>query len=52
MLRGSRWVVVLAKASQEAQAMALAEKERFRHYIVADAEDAPPNPDLTACWPS
>jgi len=45
VLRGSRWVVVLAKPSQEAQAMALAEKERFRHYIVAEAEDAPLKPD-------
>ncbi len=45
VLRGSRWVVVLAKSGQEAQAMALAEKERFRHYIVADAEDAPAKPD-------
>ena len=45
VLRGSRWVVVLAKPSQEAQAMALAEKERFRHYIVAEAEDAPHKPD-------
>ncbi|MFW9616547.1 ATP-binding protein [Aquabacterium sp.] len=45
VLRGSRWVVVLAKSGQEAQAMALAEKERFRHYIVADAEDAPTKPD-------
>ncbi|MGC4061158.1 MAG: AAA family ATPase [Aquabacterium sp.] len=45
VLRGSRWVVVLAKPSQEAQAMALAEKERFRHYIVAEAEDAPAKPD-------
>ena len=31
--------------AQEAQAMALAEKERFRHYIVAEAEDAPAKPD-------
>ena len=45
VLRGSRWVVVLAKPGHEAQAMALAEKERFRHYIVADAEDAPAQPD-------
>ncbi len=45
VLRGSRWVVVLDKPSQEAQAMALAEKERFRHYIVAEAEDAPLKPD-------
>lgn len=45
VLRGSRWVVVLAKPGQEAQAMALAEKERFRHYIVADADEAPAKPD-------
>ncbi|MGE0111021.1 ATP-binding protein [Aquabacterium sp.] len=44
VLRGSRWVVVLDKATQEAQAMALAERERFRHYIVADAEEAPAKP--------
>jgi chromosome segregation ATPase len=45
VLRGSRWVVVLANPRHEAQAMALAEKERYRHYIVADAEDAPAQPD-------
>ena len=45
VLRGSRWVVVLGKAGQEAQALALAEKERFRHYVVADAEEAPANAD-------
>jgi len=45
VLRGSRWVVVLDRPAQEAQAMALAEKERFRHYIVAEAEDAPAKPD-------
>ena len=45
VLRGSRWVVALAHAKHEAQAMALAEKERFRHYIVADVEDAPATPD-------
>jgi len=45
VLRGSRWVVVLDKPGQEAQAMALAERERFRHYIVAEAEDAPLKPD-------
>ena len=45
VLRGSRWVVVLAKPGQEAQAMVLAEKDRFRHYIVADAEAAPTQPD-------
>jgi chromosome segregation ATPase len=45
VLRGSRWVVVLERSGQEAQAMALAEKERYRHYVVADAEDAPAQPD-------
>jgi chromosome segregation ATPase len=45
VLRGSRWVVVLAKPGQEAQALALAEKERYRHYVVADAEEAPAQPD-------
>jgi chromosome segregation ATPase len=45
VLRGSRWVVALAKPGQEAQAMALAEKERFRHYIVADVEHASSKPD-------
>jgi len=45
VLRGSRWVVVLGQSGQEAQALALAEKERFRHYVVADAEAAPSSPD-------
>lgn len=45
VLRGSRWVVVLERAGQEAQALALAEKERYRHYVVADADDAPAQPD-------
>lgn len=45
VLRGSRWVVVLADPRHEAQAMALAERERYRHYIVADAEDAPAQAD-------
>ena len=45
VLRGSRWVVVLAQPGQEAQAMALAERERYRHYIVADAEHAPAHPE-------
>ncbi|KGM40096.1 ATPase AAA [Aquabacterium sp. NJ1] len=45
VLRGSRWVVVLERAGQEAQALALAEKERYRHYVVADAEHAPAQPD-------
>ena len=45
VLRGSRWVVVLDKSGQEAQALALAEKERYRHYVVAEAEDAPAHVD-------
>ena len=44
VLRGSRWVVVLQKASDEGKAMALAERERYRHYVVAESEDAPANP--------
>ncbi len=44
VLRGSRWVVVLKKASDEGKAMALAERERYRHYVVADSEDAPASP--------
>jgi len=45
VLRGSRWVVVLEQSGQEAQAMALAERERFKHYVVADAEHAPAKPE-------
>lgn len=45
VLRASRWVVVLAQPRHEAQAMALAERERYRHYIVADAEAAPTAPE-------
>ncbi|HEX5373758.1 MAG TPA: ATP-binding protein [Aquabacterium sp.] len=45
VLRGVRWVVVLQRASDEAQAMALAERERYRHYVVADAAEAPAQPD-------
>ena len=44
VLRGSRWVVVLEKASDEGKAMAIAERERYRHYVVSDAEAAPANP--------
>lgn len=44
VLRGSRWVVVLQKASDEGKAMALAERERYRHYVVAESENAPANP--------
>jgi len=41
MLRPSRWVVVLAHGSDEGRAFGLAAKERYRHYVVADAEHAP-----------
>jgi len=41
MLRPSRWVVVLAHSSDEGRAFGLASKERYRHYVVADAEHAP-----------
>jgi len=41
MLRPSRWVVVLAHGSDEGRAFSLASKERYRHYVVADAEQAP-----------
>lgn len=41
MLRPSRWVVVLAHSSDEGRAFGLAAKERYRHYVVADGENAP-----------
>jgi chromosome segregation ATPase len=41
LLRPSRWVVVLARASDEGRAFGLASKERYRHYVVADAESVP-----------
>ena len=44
VLRGSRWVVVLHDAADEARAMALAERARYRHYVVADAVAAPAQP--------
>ncbi len=40
-LRPSRWVVVLAHSSDEGQAYRLASRERYRHYVVADGEQAP-----------
>ncbi|HEY1091273.1 MAG TPA: AAA family ATPase, partial [Burkholderiaceae bacterium] len=43
LLRPSRWVVVLKDASDEGRAFNLAAKERYRHYVVADAENAPSN---------
>ncbi|EJM96390.1 ATP-binding protein [Herbaspirillum sp. YR522] len=44
VLRGSRWIVVLDKPADESRAMALAERERYRHYVVADAASAPAQP--------
>jgi len=41
VLRPSRWVVVLANSGDEGRAFGLASKERYRHYVVADAEHAP-----------
>ena len=40
-LRPSRWVVVLARSSDEGQAYRIASRERYRHYVVADGEPAP-----------
>ncbi|MGB3425394.1 MAG: ATP-binding protein [Castellaniella sp.] len=44
VLRAARWVVVLHDPQDEGRAMALAEKERYRHYLVAEAEHAPAKP--------
>ncbi|MHA3902693.1 ATP-binding protein [Castellaniella sp. WN] len=44
VLRAARWVVVLHDPQDEGRAMALAEKERYRHYLVAEAEHAPASP--------
>jgi len=41
VLRGARWVVVLQNPADEAQALALAERARYRHYVVADAVPVP-----------
>jgi chromosome segregation ATPase len=38
LLRAARWVVVLGRAGDESQAMALAERERYRHYLVPAAD--------------
>ena len=45
VLRGARWVVVLQEAGDEARAMALAERERYRHYLVAESAPAPAQAD-------
>lgn len=36
VLRGSRGIVLLKNATDEARAMACAERERYRHYVVTD----------------
>jgi chromosome segregation ATPase len=43
VLRTSHWVVVLETATDEAHAMALAARERYRHYLVSDATLPPSN---------
>jgi chromosome segregation ATPase len=44
VLRGARWIVVLQDAADEARALALAERERYRHYVVSEAVEAPAAP--------
>lgn len=44
VLRASRWVVVLKNVSDEVKAMELAERERYRHYVVSQSADAPKEP--------
>jgi chromosome segregation ATPase len=48
VLRGARWVVVLADARDEARAMQLAERERYRHYLVSESAAAPARPDAAS----
>lgn len=45
VLRAARWVVVLQNRADEGRAMALAERERYRHYLVTDAAEAPRQPE-------
>lgn len=45
VLRAARWVIVLKNKGDEVKAMELAERERYRHYVVADAAEAPRQPD-------
>lgn len=45
VLRGSRGIVLLKKSGDEARAMALAERERYRHYIVTDTVQVSGKPD-------
>ncbi len=44
VLRASRWIAVLNDPADEARAMAIAERERYRHYVIADAVLAPTSP--------
>jgi len=44
VLRPLRWVVVLEKPADEARSFKLAERERYRHYVVAQSEAAPAQP--------
>lgn len=44
VLRPARWVVVLQNPRDEVRAMALAERERYRHYLVAESVEAPTDP--------
>ena len=46
VLRAVRWVVVLERPADEAAALALAERERYRHYVVAEAQAAPARPPV------
>ncbi|TSE22221.1 ATP-binding protein [Tepidimonas aquatica] len=41
VLRGLRWVVVLDHADTQAEAMALAERLRYRHYVVPHGDAVP-----------
>lgn len=44
VLRPARWVVVLQNPRDEARAMAFAERERYRHYLVSESVEAPAQP--------
>lgn len=48
VLRGARWIVVLQSQANEARAMELAERERYRHYVVTDAAAAPLVPESSS----
>ncbi len=41
VLRGSRWVIVLKARSDEGRAFGIAEKLKYRHYVVSDAAPVP-----------